>query len=265
MLFQLDHVVIAVYSLEQAMDDYRALGFTVIYGGRHANGATHNALICFQDGRYLELLAPTGEPPRPGVLDFSTLLQPGEGLAGYALQADNLDDDLAAMRTRGVAAGPALQGARQRDDGVRLAWKMARIGESFAPFFIQDVTPRRLRVPDEDAITTHPNGVFSLRGLEITSVQMPKTLARYTQILGFPPYDSELPGCSVFELGNSHLLLRAPEPESALMRREDVETLYAVHVASRLPEREFDLRKAHGVRFIAQADRSRAGGSTHPG
>jgi hypothetical protein len=262
MPLQLDHVVIAVNSLEQAMDDYRALGFSVIYGGRHAGGATHNALICFQDGRYLELLASTGEPPRPDVLDFSVLLKAGEGLAGYALRADRLDDDLAAIRARGVAVGPALQGERQRDDGVRLAWKMVRIGESFAPFFIQDITPHRLRVPGNEAITTHPNGVFSLRGIEISSPQMTGTLARYAQILGFPPHDGELPGSYVFELGDSRLMLRAPEPGAVqpLMRSNNVETLYAVHVAmSHPPEGEFDLGKAHGVRFVAEADRSAAG------
>ena len=60
-MFKLDHVIIAVFELDQAVADYRALGFTTIYGGRHANGATHNALVCFQDGTYLELLAPTGD------------------------------------------------------------------------------------------------------------------------------------------------------------------------------------------------------------
>src|SRR5207249_370550 len=37
----------------------RALGFTVVPGGVHAGGLTHNALIPFADGRYLELLALT--------------------------------------------------------------------------------------------------------------------------------------------------------------------------------------------------------------
>jgi hypothetical protein len=267
MPFQLDHVVIAVSSLEQAMDDYRTLGFTVIHGGKHASGATHNALICFKDGRYLELLASTGDPPRPGVLDFSALLKAGEGLAGYALRADSLDDDLVAMRGGGVPVGAVIQGGRQRDDGVRLAWKMARMGESFAPFFIQDITPHRLRVPDTEELTTHPNGVFSLRGIEISSVQMTETLGRYTQILGMPPQEGELPGRYVFELGDNRLLLRTPESEAVrpIRRSEGVETLYAVHVASHPPEGAFDPGKAHGVRFIVQADRSEAGGSKHFG
>lgn len=41
----LDHAIVAVHDLEQAIHDYRSLGFTVIPGGVHANRATHNALI----------------------------------------------------------------------------------------------------------------------------------------------------------------------------------------------------------------------------
>src|SRR3954449_3910124 len=94
-MFKLDHVIIAVFDLDQAVDDYRALGFTTIYGGRHANGATHNALVCFQDGTYLELLAPTGDAPQSGLTDFSPLLQHGEGLVGYALLSHDLHSDAA--------------------------------------------------------------------------------------------------------------------------------------------------------------------------
>ncbi len=49
-MFQLDHIIVSVGDLDAAMQDYRALGFTVIYGGRHASGSTHNGLIVFQDG-----------------------------------------------------------------------------------------------------------------------------------------------------------------------------------------------------------------------
>jgi catechol 2,3-dioxygenase-like lactoylglutathione lyase family enzyme len=102
-MFKLDHVIIAVNDLDQAVEDYRALGFTTIYGGRHANGATHNALVGFQDSTYLELLAPTGDAPQPGVTDFSPLLAHGEGLVGYALLSHDLPADAQALRARRLA------------------------------------------------------------------------------------------------------------------------------------------------------------------
>jgi hypothetical protein len=57
MLRKLDHVVIVVRDLAPAIDGYRRRGFTVTPGGRHADGATENALVPFSDGSYLELVA----------------------------------------------------------------------------------------------------------------------------------------------------------------------------------------------------------------
>ena len=57
MPLSLDHIVILVDELEAAITHYEALGFTVQRGGTHADGATHNALVGFADGSYLELIA----------------------------------------------------------------------------------------------------------------------------------------------------------------------------------------------------------------
>ncbi|PMP81392.1 MAG: VOC family protein, partial [Roseiflexus castenholzii] len=57
MITCIDHIVILVRDLLAAIDDYTALGFTVTPGGVHADGATHNALVAFVDGGYLELIA----------------------------------------------------------------------------------------------------------------------------------------------------------------------------------------------------------------
>ena len=56
MLKGIDHLVIVVPELEAAVASYRGLGFTVVPGGRHPIG-THNALIAFEEGAYLELIA----------------------------------------------------------------------------------------------------------------------------------------------------------------------------------------------------------------
>ncbi|MCW5883173.1 MAG: VOC family protein, partial [Anaerolineae bacterium] len=57
MLKGIDHIVILVHDLAQAQADYAALGFTVVPGGEHTGGATHNARVAFADGSYVELLA----------------------------------------------------------------------------------------------------------------------------------------------------------------------------------------------------------------
>ncbi len=164
-MLQIDHVIIAVRDLVAASDDYAALGFSVIYGGRHASGSTHNALISLQDGAYLELLAATGEPAQPGLTDFSPLLAQGEGLVGYAVRSHDLQADAAELRERGIAVGTIREGQRQRQDGIDLHWYIASIGSEMLPFLIEDITLRSLRVPDDASAVNHANGVSGIAEL----------------------------------------------------------------------------------------------------
>ena len=53
----LDHVVVVLPALGPAVEAFAAAGFTVTPGGRHDALPTENALVCFADGSYLELLA----------------------------------------------------------------------------------------------------------------------------------------------------------------------------------------------------------------
>jgi catechol 2,3-dioxygenase-like lactoylglutathione lyase family enzyme len=184
---QLDHVVIAVNDLEAAIRDYGELGFIVTRGGVHANRATHNALITFANGTYLELLAATGEPPRPDLIDFSVLLRSGEGLVGFALRSDDLDAEAARLRAEGLAVDEVIPGERHRNDGTVIRWKLALIGGGFAPFLIQDVTPRAWRITDDPAITTHPNQVVGLHSVEITAYDGRITPEWYAKLFGSMP------------------------------------------------------------------------------
>src|SRR5262249_58019959 len=56
MLTGIDHLVVAVPDLDAAIESYQSVGFHVVRGGRHQVG-THNALVPFADGVYLELIA----------------------------------------------------------------------------------------------------------------------------------------------------------------------------------------------------------------
>lgn len=174
-MLRLDHVIIAVPDLDAAMEDYRVLGFTVIYGGRHASGATHNALICFSDSTYIELLALV-EGAQPGNVNSLTaqMLQKGEGLVGYALLSQDFQTDIEALRARGVNVSAVSDGGRTRTDGVELRWRGALVDDGTSPFLIEDVTARNLRVPDDAATVTHANGVTGvaqLEGADLTLMQ----------------------------------------------------------------------------------------------
>lgn len=169
MSLHLDHAVIAVNDLEQAIHDYHSLGFTVMPGGTHANRATHNALITFANGTYLELLTATGEAPVAGMIDFGTLLRHGEGLVGYALRSDTLEADADRLRSNGFSVGEIIPGERRRQDGTLVQWKLALLDDGFAPFLIQDVTPQDWRIPADSAVTTRANTATGLLRVEIAA------------------------------------------------------------------------------------------------
>ena len=187
MTFAVDHIVIAVDNLKAAAERYRADGYTVIPGGKHANRATANALICFADGSYLELLAATGDPPQPGKIDFSRMLAAGDGPAGFALRVNRLDALAAALRSKEVPVGDVVVGERKRPDGERVAWKLALVDDGFTPFLIEDVTPHQLRVPDDPAITTHANGKRGIESVIIGAHDLSATAKRYMRLLGTSP------------------------------------------------------------------------------
>ncbi len=179
-----DHAIIRVDDLDSAMADYRTLGFTVFYGGRHASGGTHNALIVLPDGTYLELLAPTGDAPADsGAVDYRGLFQRGEGLAGYALRSADLKAAVAAMRAKGVMIADPTPGGRARPDGEQLRWQTALIEGTASPFFIQDETPRVLRVPDDPDKIHHVNGVKGVAGITLAVESLDAAATRYEALL----------------------------------------------------------------------------------
>lgn len=160
------------------------------FGGVHAGGKTHNALIVFADGTYLELLAPT----TPELLDnldpndfsnFLFLLAQGEGLGGYALYSDDLPADVEAMKARGFNVVLKPTNGRARPDGQELKWRTAtRDNGSMTPFFLQDETPRNLRVPDDEATTTQPNGIRRISSLTIAVPDLVTAIQQYQQMIG---------------------------------------------------------------------------------
>jgi catechol 2,3-dioxygenase-like lactoylglutathione lyase family enzyme len=186
--WRLDHVVIAVHDLEQASEDFRQLGFTVVRGGTHPGGWTHNALIGLADGSYVELLAPTDirfltDSEALSARNFLFALA-HEGIVGLALTCDDLNVAVAEMQARGVAIETPRPGGRQRHDGVRLEWRIAMQERNLLPFFLQDLTPRSLRVPSEPAAVRHANGALGLRAFHIGCNAPAYWQARLSAMLG---------------------------------------------------------------------------------
>jgi catechol 2,3-dioxygenase-like lactoylglutathione lyase family enzyme len=163
MLTGIDHLVVAVPDLEAATRSYRELGFTVVPGGRHPVG-THNALIGFEDGAYVELIA--FYEPSPAHR-WWTPLERGGGLVDFCCGTDDLAAETAAFRRAGIEIDDPRQQSRLRPDGYTVRWKLALPGgpqRGVVPFLIEDETPREERVPRQ---TRHENRVTGIRGLTV--------------------------------------------------------------------------------------------------
>ena len=212
----LDHIVIAVDDLDAAIADFTDLGFTVLPGGRHANGATHNALIVLADGTYLELMALTGDEPQAGTTDYSFLLQDGEGFVGYCMTSDDLDADAMQMGARGVEVGTLTAGGRKLKDGTEIKWQTVSIDASMSPFFIQDVTARNLRVPTDPASTQHANGATGIIGLTIVVENVQEAMVHYWQITG-ESIAVATPDSAMYQLDEDFTITLA-EPADGAMR-----------------------------------------------
>ena len=217
MSLALDHIVIAVADLDRAMADYRALGFQVLPGGQHPGRTSHNALVVFADGAYLELIA--WRAPAPEERWYRTLSAHGEGLVDYALLPADTAQALAQARARGLhtLTGP-LDGGRLRPDGAQLRWQTARHATPDVPFLCGDLTPRALRVP-EGSVRQHPNGAQRVAEVTVAVHNLDATLARYRALLGAQADGAaatmeESIHSARIPLGGVTLVLQSPAPNA---------------------------------------------------
>lgn len=160
-LKMLDHLVYVARDLAAAVEEHKRRGFTVTPGGEHAGGVTHNALVCFADGSYLELVAFRRPDPNHRWWRHAST----GGFADFAVLSDDLAQDVSALNDL-VVREPA-EGGRTRPDGVSLRWRAAFLRAPL-PFLIEDLTPRDLRVPGGDA-TRHANGVTGVANLVVAA------------------------------------------------------------------------------------------------
>jgi catechol 2,3-dioxygenase-like lactoylglutathione lyase family enzyme len=229
MSFPLDHVVVAVADLEAAIADWRALGFNVLDGGVHPGRGSRNGLVVFADGAYFEIIA--FDRPVPDFRWWRVLDASGDGLVDFALLPNDIEEDVAAARARGLDYDLPVPGGRARPDGERLEWKTARSPKSDVPFFCGDVTARALRVPEGEA-RVHPNGARGIAAITVAVGNLEASIARWAAYYGTAPVAARLlpeHGLRVAELtaGSTRITLATPEGEGSLG------TAVAAHLESR--------------------------------
>lgn len=139
----LDHIIWACDDLAAGSRQFASLtGVTPRFGGVHASGLTHNALVKIAARCYLEILAPTG----PASADDDEWCRIARStheprIMTYCQRSARRLSDLAAVaRSHGWGDAVVAENGRRTPEGVELRWewvapKVDGLGLAF-PFFI---------------------------------------------------------------------------------------------------------------------------------
>lgn len=177
-----DHVVVVVSDLERAMEQFRALGFTVGLGG--TNGPTHNALIAFQDRTYVELISTRSALMRnifcflyrtkllylfkpimsPLSFRFMCWLGGPTGIRDWCIKVEQLKNIVDCLSANNARMSAVEKFTRTKPNLETAEWLLAAPSELRLPFFIQDITDTSIRIPDGD-IANHNNGCIGISRL----------------------------------------------------------------------------------------------------
>ena len=146
---KVDHASVCGSELEAMRRAFAGVGLKTDYGGPHANGVTHMALLGFEDGSYLELIAPQKAGAVEGS-EWAKFMAADAGACAWAVAVPDIDGEVARLKHAGLKAEGPFPGSRKRPDGTVLEWQTVRVGSgtpgATLPFLIQDKTPRSLRV-----------------------------------------------------------------------------------------------------------------------
>jgi hypothetical protein len=185
MISQIDHVIVLAKDLDTAVANAQSTGFTVFPGGIHDDQATHNALVPFADGSYIEIISFVSTPPPNHY--FGERYNLGSGLADIGLLSSDIDLDVQAITDAGLPFPIPTHFGRRGASGEVISWRMSLPGNlhptSGYPFLIQDITDRALRVPSVTE-TAHPNGALGIAGVTFLVDDVAGADAHFRAILG---------------------------------------------------------------------------------
>jgi hypothetical protein len=161
----IDHASVCGSNLDNMRQAFAGVGLTTDYGGPHSTGGTHMALLGFDDGSYLELIAPQ-DATAAQASEWAKFMSGDAGPCAWAVEPKDINAEVQRLKAAGVTVTGPQNGSRKRPDGMNIEWQVANVGSgtpgSLLPFLIQDRTPREWRVAPSASVQGSP-----LTGVEI--------------------------------------------------------------------------------------------------
>lgn len=123
MINSIDHLIVCVNDLEEAEENYTKLfGFNPVFRGEHIDLGTKNSIFNFKN-TYLELLSSSGSGLGATFVN-EALKKHGEGLAGMALNVNNVMDCLNYLRRKNYFVNEPIIGSEVNvDNSLNRKWK----------------------------------------------------------------------------------------------------------------------------------------------
>ncbi len=170
----LDHVSICGANLDALRQTFRDAGMAADLLGPQANGATQTAIVGFDDGTYIELVAPVN-PGAAGGSAWAKFMTDDDVPCAWTVGTNSLQEDVDRLKQAGIAVTAPARGDRKRADGMSLEWTTADVGSTapgaVLPSIIEDQTPRAWRAPASASVQGAPvagvgNVVIGVNNLE---------------------------------------------------------------------------------------------------
>jgi hypothetical protein len=227
MRIEIDHVTFCASSLDKLREAFAGVGLSTDYGGPHAHGCTHMALIGFEDGSYVELIAPLKQDWQASGLmgSWAKLMRADAGAGAWAVRTRNIQAEVDRLRGAGVVVAPPEYGGRKTIDGGLLRWQTSTVGSGPAgvvlPFMIQDETPRELRVRLSDG--ARDSGLTGVGRVIVAVRDLEAAISLFCKAYGWESPDIETPrdfGARLAYFPDTPVILARPlDDDSWLARR----------------------------------------------
>ncbi|HTR26044.1 MAG TPA: VOC family protein [Terriglobales bacterium] len=185
-VLELDHSSICGSNLDTLRQVFTDAGLAPDFGGPHGNGVTQMAAVGFDDGTYIELIAPVkaGETAGSGWAKF---MADEANTCAWAVGTNVLLQEVDRLKKAGIAVTEPAKGSRKRPDGMSIEWMVADVGSTTPgaelPFIIEDQTPRQWRVQNSASVQGAP--VSGVENVVIGVSNLDSSIALFRKAYGW--------------------------------------------------------------------------------
>jgi glyoxalase-like protein len=185
-VLELDHVSICGSNLANLQKAFTDVALTPDFGGPHGNGVTEMAAVGFDDGTYIELIAPV-KPGATSGSDWGKFMGEDAVTCAWAVGTNVSLQEVDRLKKLGIPVTAPERGSRKRPDGMSVEWMTADVGSgtpgSVLPFMIEDQTPRAWRVQTSASVQGAP--VLGIENIVIGVTNLDASIALFRKAYGW--------------------------------------------------------------------------------